>query len=305
MSTDAFDTKLGTVKVKKKRGGLVTFFIRLFKEKPLGTVGLVITLFLIFVTVFADALAHYGINDIQPDYILNPPSSSFWFGTDNLGRDIYSRVVYGARVSVVVGLSATLISISISTLIGMFSGYLGGVFDLIVQRVVDAVMCIPVLILMIVIISVIGAGMTQTIMVIGILIGIRGSRIVRSAVIGVKENVYIHASHCIGCSSWRILFRHILPNIMAPLIVLFSTRVPTAVITEASLSFLGLGVPPPTPSWGGMLSGSGRQYMFNAPWMVTAPGLALASVVYGINIFGDAVRDLLDPRLRGGVGRFR
>ena len=305
MSTGTVDTDSAATQFIKKRAGFATFFKRLVKEKPLGTVGLAITLFLIFVTIFADVLAHYGINDIQPDHILNPPSSAFWFGTDNLGRDIYSRVVYGARISVVVGLSATMISIVISTFIGMFSGYLGGVFDLIVQRVVDAVMCIPVLILMIVIISVVGSGMTQTILVIGVIIGIRGSRIVRSAVIGIKENVYIHASRCIGCSFWRILFKHILPNIMAPLIVLFSTRVPTAVLTEASLSFLGLGVPPPTPSWGGMLSGSGRQYMFVAPWMVTAPGLALASVVYGINIFGDAVRDLLDPRLRGGVGRFR
>ena len=172
------------------------------------------------------------------------------------------------------------------------------------QRVVDAWMCLPQLILMMVVISIIGPGMLQLIIVLGLLWGIVGSRIIRSAVIGIKENVYVSAAVAIGCPTSRILTRHILPNIMAPTIILFTTRVPNVILTEASLSFLGFGIPLPTPSWGGMLSGEGRVYMFQAPGMVIWPGLALATVVYGVNMLGDAVRDILDPRLRGGVGRY-
>ena len=201
-------------------------------------------------------------------------------------------------------MAASTIATIVSVIIGVVSGYIGGKLDLIVQRVVDAMMCIPALILMMVFISIIGPGMWQVIIVIGLMWGVIGSRIIRSAVIGVKENVYIQAAAAIGCSTPRILTRHILPNIMAPAIILFTIRVPNAILVEASLSFLGFGIPPPTPSWGGMLSGTGRTYMYQAPWMVIWPGLALASVVYSINMFGDAVRDLLDPRLRGGVGRY-
>ncbi len=157
---------------------------------------------------------------------------------------------------------------------------------------------------MMVVISIIGPGMLQLIIVLGLLWGIVGSRIIRSAVIGIKENVYVSAAVAIGCPTSRILTRHILPNIMAPTIILFTTRVPNVILTEASLSFLGFGIPLPTPSWGGMLSGEGRVYMFQAPGMVIWPGLALATVVYGVNMLGDAVRDILDPRLRGGVGRY-
>jgi peptide/nickel transport system permease protein len=184
------------------------------------------------------------------------------------------------------------------------SGYIGGKLDLIVQRFVDAWMCIPSLILMLIVISIIGPGVISVIIVMGIRWGLTDSRVIRSAVIGIKKNAYIQAADAIGCSTPKILIRHILPNIMAPAIILFTTRVPAVVMVEASLSFLGFGIPPPMPSWGGMLSGMGRAYMFKAPWMVIWPGLALAVVVYGINMFGDAVRDILDPRLRGGIGRY-
>jgi peptide/nickel transport system permease protein len=167
------------------------------------------------------------------------------------------------------------------------------------QRLVDAYMSFPELVILIAVVSVVGPGMPQIIAVLSLVLGIAGSRIIRSAVLSVRENMYIHAAQSIGASTARILWRHILPNIMPPIIVLFTTRVGTVILAESSLSFLGLGVPPPTPTWGGMLSGSGRTFMFQGPWLALAPGLCLTVVVYATNVFGDALRDLLDPRMRG------
>ena len=298
------DSSLGKVAETKRHSFLVRFLIRLVKEKPLGTVGGVITLALLFTGIFADFIAPYGMNEVCMEDRLLAPSTRYLLGTDNLGRDILSRVIFGARVSVIVGLAASTIATIISLIIGLLSGYIGGKFDLIVQRAVDSAMCVPALIMLMIIISMIGASMTAIIISLGLLWGVIGSRIIRGAVIGVRENVYVEAARALGCPTPRILIRHILPNIMAPTIVLFTTRVPNVILTEAALSFLGFGIPPPLPSWGGMLSMEGRAYMFMSPWIVVWPGLALAIVVYGINMFGDAVRDLLDPRLRGGAGRY-
>ena len=298
------DSSLSSTAERKRRSPLREFFTRLVKEKPLGVAGAIITLLLLFVGIFANYLAPYGMNELHTQSALAPPSASFWLGTDNLGRDLLSRVIFGARISVIVGLAASIIASLVEIVIGMLCGYLGGKFDLIMQRFVDAVMCFPSLILMIVIISLIGPGMWTVILVIGIQWGIGGSRLIRGVTMSTKENVYIQAAVAIGCPTSRILIRHILVNIMAPIIIQFSTRVPAIILTESSLSFLGYGVPPPAPSWGSMLSGSARAYMYEAPWMVIWPGLALSIVVYGVNMFGDAVRDILDPRLRGGVGRY-
>jgi len=295
------DSSAGNV-AKRNRG--FDFLIRLVKEKPLGTVGGIITLLLLLTGIFADFIAPYGMNETWVGDSLSPPSARFWFGTDNLGRDILSRVIFGARISVIVGLGASTLATILSLIIGIVSGHIGGKLDLIVQRAVDVVMSIPAIILLIALISIIQPGIWQVIVVLGVTWGIIGSRIIRGAVISIKENAYIEASRAIGCSTTRILIRHILPNILAPTIILFSTRVPNVILLEASLSFLGFGVPPPYPSWGSMLSGSGRAYMFQGPWMAIWPGLALSIAVYGVNIFGDAVRDLLDPRLTGGVGRY-
>ncbi len=288
----------------KRHSLLVDLVIRLVKEKPLGTVGGVVTLALLLTGIFADFIAPYGMNETDAGSFLAPPSAKFLLGADAVGRDVLSRVIFGARISVIVGLAATTIATVISLIIGTVTGYIGGKLDLIVQRVVDAVQCIPGLLFLLVLISIIGPGMLQVIIVLGIRIGIVDSRIIRSAVIGIKENVYVEAARAIGCPTWRILARHILPNIMPSVIVLFTVRIPNVILAEASLSFLGFGIPPPVPSWGGMLSGMGRVYMLRAPWMVIWPGLALATVVYAVNMFGDAVRDLLDPRLRGGTGRY-
>ena len=292
-------TERSVVAQKRKHSWLVGSLIKLVKEKRLGAAGGIVTLFLLLIGIFANFLAPYGMNETWVGDFIAPPSAEFWLGTDNVGRDLLSRVIFGARISVIVGLGSSTMATAISLVIGMVSGYIGGKLDLMVQRIVDIWMVLPGLIIMMIMITIIGPGVWQIIIVIGITSGVPGSRIVRSAVIGVKENDYVGVAVAVGCRASRILVRHILPNIMAPTIIVFTTRVPNAILVEASLSFLGFGIPPPTPSWGGMLSGTGRAYMFDAPWMVIWPGLALAIVVYAINMFGDAVRDLLDPKLRG------
>lgn len=299
------DGSLRRVAETKRHFWLVDFFRRLVKERALGTVGGTITLFLLLTGIFADFIAPYGMNESHGvENFLAPPSARFWLGADNVGRDVLSRVIFGARTSVIIGLASSTVATTLAVIIGIVSGYSGGKFDLIIQRFIDLLMSFPGLIFMMVLVTVIGPGMWEVILVLGLRWGILGSRVIRSTVIGVKENAYVSAALAIGSSTYRILMRHILPNITAPLIILFTTRVPAFIITEASLSFLGFGVPPPTPSWGEMLSGSGRDYMYRAPWMVIWPGLALTIVVYGINMFGDAVRDIVDPRLRGGAGRY-
>jgi peptide/nickel transport system permease protein len=281
------------------RGAVVSFIVRLFREKPFGAIaGLVFVLF-VLCGIFADLLAPYGFNEIAPIERLKPPSWRHPFGTDNLGRDLLSRCLYGARLSVIIGLSAAALATVISVAIGMLTGYLGGRIDMLGQRLVDAYMSFPELVILIAVVSVVGPGMPQIIAVLSLVLGIAGSRIIRSAVLSVRENMYIHAAQSIGASTARILWRHILPNIMPPIIVLFTTRVGAVILIESGLSFLGLGVPPPAPTWGGLLSGSGRSYMFQGPWLALAPGLCLTTVVFATNVFGDALRDLLDPRMRG------
>ena len=282
-----------------RRGPVMQFLTRLFREKPVGAAAGVIFLLFLLVGIFAPFLAPYGFNEISPVNRLKPPSFTYPFGTDNLGRDMLSRCIYGAQLSVIIGLSAAALATVISVVLGILTGCLGGRFDLVTQRFVDAWMSFPDLIILIVVVSVIGPGMPQIIGILGLLLGIAGSRIIRSAVVSVRENMYVHAAQSIGAKTSRILWRHILPNIMPPIIVLFTTRVGTVILAESGLSFLGLGVPPPAPTWGGLLSGSGRTYMFQGPWLALAPGLCLTVVVYATNVFGDALRDLLDPRMRG------
>lgn len=288
----------------KGRSIFVELVVRLVKEKPLGTIGGVIVLMLLITGIFANFLAPFGYNEMNLSARLEGPSTTHWLGADHLGRDMLSRVIYGARVSVIIGMLGSLISVIIAGLIGIISGYAGGKTDTIIQRFVDAWMCIPGLFILLTIMSILGPGMWQVIIVLGPFYGIVNSRVVRSAVIGIKENVYLEASRAIGAPTHRILWRHVLPNVMAPIMIIFTINMGTVILVEASLSFLGFGIPPPTPAWGSMLSESGRRYLLLAPWMALWPGLALSIVVYGINMLGDGVRDVLDPRLRGGLGRY-
>ena len=231
---------------------------------------------------------------------LKPPSAQFYFGTDNLGRDIFSRIVYGARVSVTVGFGAVSIGICLATIIGVGSGYCGGKSDVLVQRLVDAQMAIPGLLLLLNIMAVTGPGLLNIILALGIVSAAGSSRIIRSAALAAKENQFVEAARAVGASHLRIILCYILPNIMAPIIIISTVSLGFTILIESTLSFLGFGVPPPYPSWGEMLSGSGRSYMHKAPWMATWPGVAISLAVFGFNMLGDALRDLLDPRLRGG-----
>lgn len=295
----------------KSRGRLADFLSRLVREKPLGTVGAVLVLVMLIAGIFADmgwaglpdvGVAPYGVNELHLVDRLASPGGQYVLGTDNLGRDLLSRVIHGARVSIIIGLSASIISTVVAAAIGLSSGYIGGKYDLIVQRFVDAWICFPMLILYLTLMAVFGAGYLQLVLVLGIGGGIAGSRGSRALAFWVKESAYFEAARAIGCGTRRIILRHMLPNVLPMMIISFSMAVGGIILAEASLSFLGFGLPPETASWGGMLSGSNRVFMEKAPWLVIFPGLALTLAVYGLNMFGDAVRDLLDPRLRGGIG---
>jgi len=298
-------TTIAPALVESKRYPLlIDLIIRLVREKPLGTAGGVIVLAMLLTGAFANFLAPYGMNEIHLADSFLAPGGKYLLGTDKLGRDLLSRVIFGARISMIVGIAGATLNVLIGVVIGTISGFFGGKFDLIVQRLVDAWMCFPWLLIVLTIMALVGPGLLQMIIVLGISGGIRDSRVVRSAVIGIKENVYVEAARSIGSTTRRMLMYHILPNIMAPIIIVFTLSVGGMILTEAMVSFLGWGIPPPQPSWGGMLSAEGRDYMLLAPWLALWPGLALSIVVWGVNMLGDALRDILDPRLRGGIGRY-
>lgn len=288
----------------KRRTLLHDILIRLVKEKPLGTVGGVIVLLLILAAIFADVLAPYERDAQSLADQLQPPSTEHWLGTDHLGRDLLSRIIHGSRISITVGLVGSALCTASATFIGLISGFAGGKTDIIAQRFVDAWMCFPGLFIFLTIMALVGQGLWQVIFVLGITRGIAQSRVLRGAVIALKRNIYVEASRAVGASTTRTLLAHILPNIMAPVLTVFAVSAGYVILGEATLSFLGYGIPPPTPSWGGMLSGAGRRYIESAPWLAMWPGLALCIVVYGMNMLGDAIRDLLDPRLKGGLGRY-
>lgn len=282
--------------------GAVLKFIR---RKPLGAFGASVTLLLIITAVFADSIAQFDPLEQSQATALIAPNGTFWAGTDQFGRDMFSRLVYGARISLFVGVSAVLLGIAPGAILGILSAYLGGTFDYLVQRVVDAMQAVPGIILLISIMVVLGARFpnvpAQVIVVIALAIpnAISESRVLRGASMQVSRTEYITAARAIGASDVRVMARHVLPNIVSPIIILASLSFGQFILAEATLSFLGFGVQAPAPSWGNMLSAEGRAYMFAAPWLLWGPAIALSFVVFGANMFGDALRDVLDPRLRG------
>ena len=292
----------GTAEVaafERRRNRLVGFLSRMLREKPLGTFGLIVTLAMIVTAVFAGPLSPYDYDELSLLDRLQAPSLAHLMGTDQVGRDLLSRVIYGARISMVVGLSATTLNIAVAVLIGGASGFVGGKFDLLIQRFVDAYIAFPQLLLLLTLMSIVGQGLLQIILVLGISGGLGSSRILRGAVIAIKENDYFLAAHAIGSGRARTFIKHVLPNILPIIIIGFSITIGGVMISEASISFLGFGLPREIPTWGGLLSQEGRQFMEVAPWLAFWPGAVLALVIYSLNMFGDAMRDLLDPRLRG------
>jgi peptide/nickel transport system permease protein len=300
-STPSAAPRLKVWKPKKERGFIIDVLIRLVKYKPLGLIGGIILLILLLAGIFASVLAPYGYNDISLSSRLSPPSPAHWMGTDNNGRDVLSRVIYGAQISLTVGLAGAALHAIVAFGVGASSGFYGGKLDTLIQRVVDGIQAFPSLLLYLTIMSIIGQNLVGLILVLGISSGIYGSRTIRSAVIGIRGNTYVEAANALGSSRPRTLIRHILPNVVPILIIEYTLAVGRLILAEAILSFLGFGVPPPFPSWGSMLSNSGQRYMLQAPWMALWPGVALALAVFSINMFGDALRDLLDPRLRSST----
>ncbi|OGK76425.1 MAG: ABC transporter permease [Candidatus Rokubacteria bacterium GWA2_70_23] len=275
---------------------------RFCRRKPLGAIGGILVLGMIVLALFAPWIAPHSYDDSIRGARMKPPGAQFWMGTDNLSRDIWSRVVYGARVSITVGFGAVLLGNALAAAIGITSGYFGGKYDMAVQRVVDAWQSFPFLVVILSLMAVLGPGMLNVILALGILGAAAASRVIRGATISVLQNAYIEAARAMGAGHLRIMLRHVLPNVAATIIILATIGLGGAILAESALSFLGFGVPPPYPSWGAMLSGSGRSYMYRAPWMAIWPGTAISLAVFGFNMLGDALRDVLDPRLRGAGG---
>ena len=273
--------------------------MRYSRKKPLGAVAALVLLGLVFMAVFAELIAPYG--PLEQDYraVLTAPTRDHIMGTDNLGRDIWSRIIHGSRISLAVGIGAVTIGTFMGMCVGLASGYAGRTFDLVTQRVMDAWLAFPGLIFVLTVIAALGPGLKQTIFAIGIGFIPATSRIVRSSVLSLKERDYVEAARTIGAGNVRIASRHILPNLMPTVIILSSISMAGAVLAEATLSFLGVGVPPPAPAWGSMLSGTARVYFLSAPWFAIWPGVFISLTVLSWNLAGDAVRDILDPRLRG------
>jgi peptide/nickel transport system permease protein len=275
---------------------------RFCRRKPLGAIGGLIVIGLLVMAVFAPWIAPYSYDETIAAARMKAPSAKFWMGTDNLGRDVWSRVVYGARISVTVGFATVALGTLVAAAIGISSAYFGGAYDIAVQRVVDAWMSFPYLVIILSLMAALGPGLLNLIGALSLLIAAASSRVIRGATLSVMQNPYLEAARAMGSGHARIILRYVLPNVAATIIILATIGLGGVILAESALSFLGFGVPPPYPSWGAMLSGSGRSYMYRAPWMAFWPGVAISLAVFGFNMLGDALRDVLDPRLRGSGG---
>jgi peptide/nickel transport system permease protein len=273
--------------------------LRFIRTKPLGTFGAGVLILLCLTAIFADIIAPYDPIRQDVPYRLRSPDESFWFGTDIYGRDVFSRIVYGARVSLYVGMLSVIIGTIVGMILGASSGYLGGRFDILVQRIMDALMGFPPIVLALILVVALGPSLNSVTVAIAITYMPRVARLARSSALSIKEEAYVDAARTVGCSTPRIMLLHVIPNSLTPVFVLATGQLGNSIVAEATLSFLGLGVPPPHPSWGGMLQFGAKGYLESAPWLTIFPGLALSSVVFAFALFGDALRDVLDPRLKG------
>lgn len=286
-------------RIPKRRGPVLTFIV----QQPLGAIGLVAIVAMVLASVFAEVVAPYDPLEVNYAAILAAPSADYWFGTDAFGRDILSRVIYGARTALAVGVLSSLIGCVLGTLLGTASAYFGSTTDLVIQRFVDIMLAFPIVVLALVVVAALGKNViggidVNLIIAISIPIVPKVARVARSAALSVRQMPYIDAARAAGFSHSRIVMRHMIPNIMAPVLILFTAFIAQAILLEASLSFLGLGVTEPTAAWGLMLSGNSADFYEQAPWVIVFPGLAISFAVFAFNLFGDSLRDWLDPKLK-------
>ena len=274
-------------------------FVSFLKTKRLGTFGLVVATMMVIAAVFAPVIANHDPYATTVEHIYESPNTDYFFGGDNLGRDVFSRIIYGARISLVVGIVSSFIGCTIGMMVGVFSVHFGGKTDLIIQRFIDAMIAFPTLILAIAIMAALGASIMNVIIALSIVYVPSTARILRAQYLAIKEMDYVLSARAVGAGGWRIMIKHMIPNAFALYLVIVTFHLGGAIIAEASLSFLGVGSPPDVPSWGGMLSGAASQYVAIAPWLAVFPGAAIFIVVFSWNVLGDALRDVLDPRLRG------
>jgi peptide/nickel transport system permease protein len=271
----------------------------LARRYVLGTAGLVIMALFVLTALFADLISRYDPLTVDSAHALAHPGARHWMGTDSFGRDVWARIIHGARISLAVGIGSTALGSSIGVIVGLVSGYLSGWVDLVFQRITDILQSLPLLVLALVMTAALGPSLPNVIIAIAIPLIPTVSRVIRANTLALREQPFVEAAKSIGMSETRIALRHVLPNTLAPLIVLATAQLGSTILTEASLSFLGLGIPEPYPSWGRMLSESAAEYVRTAPWLVIFPGIAISLAVFGTNLFGDALRDILDPRQRG------
>ena len=276
-------------------GGALVHFMRRY---PLGAIGALIMLLFIATALFADQISSYDPTSTNPRVSLARPGEQHVLGADFMGRDVFARIVYGARISLAVAIGATVLGCLIGVSVGLLSGFFGGWVDLIVQRLIDIMQALPLLVMALIMAASLGPSLGNTIVAIAIPLVPNVARVIRSNTLALREMPFVEAARAVGMSEARIAIQHVLPNTLAPLIVLATAQFGSAILVESALAFLGLGVPEPHPSWGRMLSESAAEYVRTAPWLVIFPGIAISMVVFGTNLLGDAVRDILDPRQR-------
>ncbi len=272
--------------------------VRFTRQKPLGTCGAAVVVVMVLVAIGADYLAPYDPLTTRYHLMMQAPGAKFWLGTDTYGRDILSRIIYGSRTALLVGFSASIFGATVGAIMGVMSAYFGGKSDLVIQRVMDVLLSFPLIVLALAVVAALGTGVENVIIAIAVPMVPRCARVVRSSALAIRETPYVDAARAMGFSHMRIMFRHMLPNVVAPYLIMLTAFLGQAILLEASLSFLGLGVTEPTPAWGLMLKGAAVEFAERAPWMGIFPGLAISAAVFGFNLFGDSLRDVLDPKLR-------